>query len=117
MAGRKAAMVVGSTHPEFTAGDLVWGLSGWEEYTLVTQPESLHKIKHTELPLSYYTGVRLRRCLQLQVGERPRRRAEALPPRWNRYLLRQRGWRDARRRATAHAPWRQGRRLRDDLPV
>ncbi|NP_001266356.1 NADP-dependent alkenal double bond reductase P2 [Zea mays] len=49
--------VVGSTHPEFTAGDLVWGLSGWEEYTLVTQPESLHKIKHTELPLSYYTGV------------------------------------------------------------
>ena len=49
--------VVDSTHPEFNAGDLVWGMSAWEEYTLVTQPESLHKINHTELPLSYYTGV------------------------------------------------------------
>lgn len=50
--------VIDSTHPGFNAGDLVWwGMSGWEEYTLVTQPESLFKIKHTELPLSYYTGV------------------------------------------------------------
>ncbi|CAN6380932.1 unnamed protein product [Urochloa humidicola] len=49
--------VIDSTHPEFNAGDHVWGMSGWEEYTLVTQPESLIKIKHTELPLSYYTGV------------------------------------------------------------
>ncbi|KAF8711349.1 hypothetical protein HU200_029378 [Digitaria exilis] len=32
-------------------------MSGWEEYTLVTQPNSLFKINHTELPLSYYTGV------------------------------------------------------------
>jgi hypothetical protein len=48
--------VVDSTHQEFNAGDLVWGMSAWEEYTLVTQPESLHKINHTELPLSY-TGV------------------------------------------------------------
>jgi NADPH-dependent curcumin reductase CurA len=49
--------VIDSTHPEFTAGDLVWGMTGWEEYTLVTEPESLKKINHTELPLSYYTGV------------------------------------------------------------
>ncbi|KAG2556562.1 hypothetical protein PVAP13_8NG200700 [Panicum virgatum] len=49
--------VIDSTHAEFKAGDLVWGMSGWEEYTLVTQPESLFKINHTELPLSYYTGV------------------------------------------------------------
>ena len=49
--------VIDSTHPEFVAGDLVWGMSGWEEYTLVTQPESLHKINHADLPLSYYTGV------------------------------------------------------------
>ncbi|CAO2148284.1 unnamed protein product [Urochloa humidicola] len=49
--------VIDSTHPEFNAGDHVWGMSGWEEYTLVTQPESLIKIKHTELPLCYYTGV------------------------------------------------------------
>ncbi|WVZ53459.1 hypothetical protein U9M48_004398, partial [Paspalum notatum var. saurae] len=49
--------VVDSTHPEFKAGDLVWGMSGWEEYSLITQPESLKKINHAELPLSYYTGV------------------------------------------------------------
>ena len=49
--------VVDSTHPEFNAGDLVWGISGWEEYTLLTQPESQFKINHTDLPLSYYTGV------------------------------------------------------------
>ena len=49
--------VIDSTHPEFKAGDLVWGMSGWEEYTLVSKPESLFKINHTELPLSYYTGV------------------------------------------------------------
>jgi NADPH-dependent curcumin reductase CurA len=49
--------VMDSTHPEFNPGDLVWGVSGWEEYTLVAEPESLNKINHTELPLSYYTGV------------------------------------------------------------
>lgn len=49
--------VIDSAHPEFKAGDLVWGMSGWEEYTLIRQPESLKKINHAELPLSYYTGV------------------------------------------------------------
>jgi NADPH-dependent curcumin reductase CurA len=50
--------VIDSSHPGFNAGDLVWGMSGWEEYTVVTQPaESLFKINHAELPLSYYTGV------------------------------------------------------------
>ncbi|OQU83135.1 hypothetical protein SORBI_3005G082700 [Sorghum bicolor] len=49
--------VLDSTHPEFNAGDLVWGMSGWEDYTLVTQPEYLYKINHSDLPLSYYTGV------------------------------------------------------------
>ena len=49
--------VIDTTHPEFAAGDLVWGMSGWEEYTLITQTEYLNKINHSELPLSYYTGV------------------------------------------------------------
>ena len=48
--------VMDSTHPEFKPGDLVWGLSGWGD-TLVTELESLNRINHTELPLSYYTGV------------------------------------------------------------
>ncbi|XP_037439834.1 2-alkenal reductase (NADP(+)-dependent)-like [Triticum dicoccoides] len=49
--------VVASGHPNFKSGDLVWGMSGCEEYTLITDPESLFKINHPELPLSYYTGV------------------------------------------------------------
>jgi len=57
MANYGVGKVIDSTHPEFKSGDLVWGMSGWEEYTLVHQPESLIKINHTELPLSYYTGV------------------------------------------------------------
>ncbi|KAF8711348.1 hypothetical protein HU200_029376 [Digitaria exilis] len=48
--------VIDSTHPDFKAGELVWGMSGWEEYTLITHSH-LFKINHTELPLSYYTGV------------------------------------------------------------
>ncbi|XP_047049448.1 2-alkenal reductase (NADP(+)-dependent)-like isoform X2 [Lolium rigidum] len=49
--------VVASGHPDFKAGDLVWGLTGCEEYSVITHPESLFKINHPELPLSYYTGV------------------------------------------------------------
>jgi NADPH-dependent curcumin reductase CurA len=48
--------VIDSNHPEFTAGDLVWGMTGWEEYTLVTEPESLKKVNHTELPLLLLHG-------------------------------------------------------------
>ncbi|KAL6905893.1 hypothetical protein ACP4OV_003494 [Aristida adscensionis] len=49
--------VVATGHPDFKVGDLVWGMTGWEEYTFVSNPESLFKINHPELPLSYYTGV------------------------------------------------------------
>ncbi|XP_015698837.1 2-alkenal reductase (NADP(+)-dependent)-like [Oryza brachyantha] len=49
--------VISSGHPGFKAGDLVWGVTGWEEYTLIDKPESLSKINHPDLPLSYYTGV------------------------------------------------------------
>jgi NADPH-dependent curcumin reductase CurA len=49
--------VVSSGHPDFKDGDLVWGVTGWEGYTLIDNPESLSKINHPDLPLSYYTGV------------------------------------------------------------
>jgi NADPH-dependent curcumin reductase CurA len=49
--------VVASGHPGFKVGDLVWGITGWEEYTLSPNPESLFKINHPEIPLSYYTGI------------------------------------------------------------
>ncbi|KAJ0016634.1 hypothetical protein Pint_10640 [Pistacia integerrima] len=41
----------------FNKGDLVWGRTGWEEYSLIKSPESLFKIHHTDVPLSYYTGI------------------------------------------------------------
>ncbi|GJN13503.1 hypothetical protein PR202_gb00215 [Eleusine coracana subsp. coracana] len=49
--------VVASGHPGFAVGDLVWGMTGWEEYTLVPNPALFFKINHPEIPLSYYTGV------------------------------------------------------------
>ncbi|KAJ6803922.1 2-alkenal reductase (NADP(+)-dependent)-like [Iris pallida] len=49
--------VLHSDHPNFKVGDFVWGMTGWEEYSLITSPESLFKIKYTDIPLSYYTGL------------------------------------------------------------
>jgi NADPH-dependent curcumin reductase CurA len=49
--------VVESGHPGYKPGDLVWGMTGCEEYTLITNPETLFRISHPEFPLSYYTGV------------------------------------------------------------
>lgn len=46
-----------SRHSDFKEGDIVWGITGWEEYTLITAPETLFKIPHTDVPLSYYTGI------------------------------------------------------------
>ncbi|XP_074581520.1 2-alkenal reductase (NADP(+)-dependent)-like [Curcuma longa] len=55
--GYGVAKVVDSTHPEFKAGDYVWGLTCWEEYSLITPKETLFKINYTDVPLSYYTGL------------------------------------------------------------
>ncbi|GAB4825743.1 hypothetical protein Ancab_008617 [Ancistrocladus abbreviatus] len=57
--GFGVAEVVDSGHPEFKKGDLVWGMTSWEEYTLITSvpPEGFFKIEHTDVPLSYYTGI------------------------------------------------------------
>ncbi|KAK8959324.1 NADP-dependent alkenal double bond reductase P2 [Platanthera guangdongensis] len=55
--GYGVGRVVDSGHPNFHAGDLVWGITGWEEYSLIKAPEGLIKIKYTDVPLSYYTGI------------------------------------------------------------
>ncbi|KAM7266409.1 hypothetical protein ACFE04_004306 [Oxalis oulophora] len=58
--GYGVAKVVDSRHPNFRVDDLVWGPTSWEEYTVVTnerQLENLFKIEHTDVPLSYYTGI------------------------------------------------------------
>ncbi|KAI8537206.1 hypothetical protein RHMOL_Rhmol09G0007100 [Rhododendron molle] len=55
--GYGVARVIDSGHPNFKKGDLVWGMTGWEEYSLITEPETFFKIEHTDVPLSYYTGI------------------------------------------------------------
>lgn len=55
--GYGVAKVIDSGHPDFKAGDLVWGMTGWEEFSLITAPETLFKIANTDVPLSYYTGL------------------------------------------------------------
>ncbi|XP_050256978.1 2-alkenal reductase (NADP(+)-dependent)-like isoform X5 [Quercus robur] len=55
--GFGVAKVVDSGNPKFKKGDLVWGKTGWEEYSLITDVQNLLKIKHTDVPLSYYTGI------------------------------------------------------------
>ncbi|KAL9240719.1 hypothetical protein vseg_014905 [Gypsophila vaccaria] len=60
ISGYGVSKVVESRHPKFKTGDLVWGFTGWEEYTLITsaqQAQLLFKIEHTDVPLSYYTGI------------------------------------------------------------
>ncbi|CAM8915476.1 unnamed protein product [Rhodiola kirilowii] len=49
--------VVDTTHPGYKIGDIVWGTTGWEEYTLLQDPQDLFKVEHTDMPLSYYTGI------------------------------------------------------------
>jgi hypothetical protein len=55
--GYGVAGVLDSGHADFKKGDLVWGITGWEEYSLITSTRGLFKIEHTDVPLSYYTGI------------------------------------------------------------
>ncbi|TQE04531.1 hypothetical protein C1H46_009838 [Malus baccata] len=55
--GFGVAKILELGHPEFKEGDLVWGTTGWEDYSIITEPEQLFKIHHTDVPLSYYTGL------------------------------------------------------------
>ncbi|PIA29586.1 hypothetical protein AQUCO_05800013v1 [Aquilegia coerulea] len=58
--GYGVSQVIDSRHPDFQVGDLVWGFTGWELFTLLPTPLGLTKIKYTNdhnIPLSYYTGI------------------------------------------------------------
>jgi 2-alkenal reductase (NADP+) len=57
MTGFGVSKVVDSSHPDFKAGDYVWGMTGWEEYSLIEEPKSFFSIRQPDLPLSYYTGL------------------------------------------------------------
>ena len=49
--------MIDSGNQNFVKGDLVWGRVTWEEYSVIDEPESFFKIKHKDVPLSYYTGI------------------------------------------------------------
>ncbi|XP_061949812.1 2-alkenal reductase (NADP(+)-dependent)-like [Populus nigra] len=57
LTGYGVAKILDSTHPNYKKGDLAWGFTGWEEYSLIVSPRILIKIEHTDVPLSYYTGI------------------------------------------------------------
>ncbi|XP_076940288.1 2-alkenal reductase (NADP(+)-dependent)-like [Bidens hawaiensis] len=55
--GYGVSRILDSSHPNFKKDELVWGLVNWEEYSLIKDTSSLIKIQHTDVPLSYYTGI------------------------------------------------------------
>ncbi|RYQ88065.1 hypothetical protein Ahy_B09g095493 isoform O [Arachis hypogaea] len=57
LTGYGVGRVLESGHPDYKKGDLVWGITKWEEYSLVSSDQTLFKIEHTDVPLSYYTGI------------------------------------------------------------
>lgn len=60
MSGTGVCKVLDSTHPGFDKGDLVRGMTTWEEYSVITAPatEGLFKIRETDdVPHSYFIGI------------------------------------------------------------
>lgn len=57
ISGRGVAKVLDSRHPDYKKGDFIWGMTGWEEYSLITATETLFKIHDKDVPLSYYIGI------------------------------------------------------------
>ncbi|MED6179481.1 hypothetical protein PIB30_001244 [Stylosanthes scabra] len=55
--GFGVSKVIESGHENYKKGDLVWGVTKWEEYSLVPSAQIHFKIEHTDVPLSYYTGI------------------------------------------------------------
>ncbi len=59
MIGGTVGEVVESQHPKYQVGDLVVGMGGWQEYSVVNanEPGALRKADTTHVPLSYYLGA------------------------------------------------------------
>ncbi|KAG9446851.1 hypothetical protein H6P81_012979 [Aristolochia fimbriata] len=49
--------VVDSEDPYYKPGDLISGLTGWEEYSLIEQTKQWRKIQFEDIPLSYHLGL------------------------------------------------------------
>ena len=59
MQGGTVGEVVESRSPKFQPGDMVVGMGGWQQYSVVNaeQPGSLRKVDTTHVPLSHYLGA------------------------------------------------------------
>ncbi|OIT23038.1 PREDICTED: 2-alkenal reductase (NADP(+)-dependent)-like [Nicotiana attenuata] len=55
--GLGVSKVIKSANADFEEGDYIWGMTGWEDYSLILNPDGLFKIKYTDVPLSYYAGI------------------------------------------------------------
>ncbi|XP_042030091.1 2-alkenal reductase (NADP(+)-dependent)-like [Salvia splendens] len=55
--GYGVAKVVDSSNQKFKKGDLICGMTGWEEYSIIKSTETIFKIPSMDVPLSYYTGI------------------------------------------------------------
>ncbi|GAV65185.1 ADH_zinc_N domain-containing protein [Cephalotus follicularis] len=55
--GFGVSKVVDSENPNLKPGDLVSGMTGWEEYSLIQTPLQLRKIQQNDIPLSYFVGL------------------------------------------------------------
>ncbi len=59
MIGGTVGQVIDSKHPKFSVGDLVVGMGGWQEYSVVQadQPGAIRKVDTQHVPLSHYLGA------------------------------------------------------------
>ncbi|CAI8608308.1 unnamed protein product [Vicia faba] len=57
IAGYGVSKVLESGHKDYKEGDLVWGITNWEEYSLIPAAQIHFKIVNKDVPLSYYTGI------------------------------------------------------------
>ncbi|XP_021843419.2 2-alkenal reductase (NADP(+)-dependent) [Spinacia oleracea] len=55
--GFGVSKVIDSDDPNFQAGDIVSGFTGWEEYSLIEDTKKLRKIQQHDIPLSYHIGL------------------------------------------------------------
>ncbi|CAN1340491.1 2-alkenal reductase (NADP(+)-dependent) [Linum perenne] len=56
--GFGVSKVVDSDNPDYKPGDLIAGMTGWEEYSLIRKPQQMRKInKNDAVPLSYNLGL------------------------------------------------------------
>ncbi|XP_039121766.1 2-alkenal reductase (NADP(+)-dependent)-like [Dioscorea cayenensis subsp. rotundata] len=55
--GFGVAKVIDSDNQNFSIGDYISGMTGWEEYSMITRVEHIKKIEKDDIPLSFHVGL------------------------------------------------------------